>query len=246
MVTRYCLPLPEKFFCDGPYYVLTSTSLGGSSLTPESLAEMLRTGEETTMDSLLAKGLCLPLFFPGDCAFDGAILVLGELTPDEEAEWIGRIQSKLHIPCGQLLLVCGGGSSEDWLGAMGGEGLQGYRDYFQTIDIPAGDYLVEVLAYVSSMSVDFHWEAENGDALADWFYQTRPGEVLPPWITTFQESGFIGELSDELVTYLLHLTPLVTAPPLPVLDSEMGWCGEFEWRRPIACPRGIPRSQYSA
>lgn len=51
-----------------------------------------------------------------------------------------------------------------------------------------------------------------------------------------------GELSDELVSYILRLLPLKTEPPLPELVSEIGGCGEFEFRRPALCPLGISRA----
>ncbi|AIE76237.1 hypothetical protein [Synechocystis sp. PCC 6714] len=240
---RYHFSLPRDFFCDGASYVLTSSSFGGSSLTPDTLSQLLRNADGEAISQLLSKGICLPLFFPGDCAFDGAVFIVGDLTTLEEQEWIGRIQSKLTIPCGKLLFVCGGGSPEDFEGAISGNGINGYTDYFHILEIPPGDYLVEVLAYVSSMSVDFYFE-EN-ESLTEWFYQTRPGETLPQWLETFKSTGYIGELSDELLTYIVHLTPLVDEPSLPTLISEIGWCGEFEFRRPEICPRGIPRSYYN-
>ncbi len=243
IVERCYFPLPKYFFCDGASYVITSSSFGGSSLTPQILPELLQNGDEKVINQLLGEGICLPLFFPGDCALDGAIFILGDLTLIEEQEWIGRIQSKLKIPCGKLLVVCGGGSPEDFEGAIAGNGINGYTDYFCVLDVPKGDYLVEVLAYVSSMSVDFYFE-EN-EPLTEWFYRTRPGEILPQWLETFQSKGYIGELSDQLLTYIVHLTPLIDEPSLPTLISEIGWCGEFKFRRPEICPRGIPRSYYA-
>lgn len=240
--SRRCIPLSQRFFCDGPYYVITSSSLGGSTLTPETIADSLASGDPARITPLLEDGICLPLSFQGDCAFDGAIVVIGDLTEQEEREWIGRIATQLKIPCGKLLILCGGGAAEDFEGAIEGSGIQGYDDYFEAIEIPPGDYLLEVYAYVSSMTVDFYFGED--DPLEEWFHRTRPGLALPKWLECFKTQGFIGSLSDELMTYLVRLAPLETALPLPALEAETGWCGDFELRRPEVCPLGILRSDY--
>ena len=64
---RLAVALPERFFCDGPYYVITSACLGGN-VTAEALADTLRRGDQLGIEGLLGEGACLPLFFPGDCA----------------------------------------------------------------------------------------------------------------------------------------------------------------------------------
>lgn len=239
LTSRRVIRLREKFFCDGAYYVFTSSSLGGSGLTAEDVASDLGAGDEAKTSKLLKGGVCIPVFFPGDCAFDNAIVVIGDLTEQEENEWIGRITAKLDIPCGKLVVLCGGGEEDFMEAALSGEGFNGYKDYFQIIDVEPGKYLVEILAYVSSMTVDFYFE--EGEPLDEWFHQTRPGADLPKWLQSFKSAGFIGELSDELVSYILRLSPLLTEPPLPELVDEIGWCGEFEFRRPAICPLGIPR-----
>ncbi len=236
---RQCFSLAEDFFCDGPSYVITSSSLGGGGLTPQELANTLRQGNQPDIEELLKRKACLPLFFPGDCAFDQAIVILGNLTEQENNEWIGRIAWQLNIPCGKLMILCGGGDVDGIENAIAGDGYDGYTEYFKLIDVPAGEYLVEIYAYVSSMTVDFYFEED--EPLEDWFKRTRPNIKLPKWLQYFKEQGMIGELSDELVSYILRLSPLKSEPPLPKLD-EVGWCSEFEFRRPELCPLGITRS----
>ena len=238
--SRRCIPLRQNFFCDGAYYVLSSASLGGGGLTPKQLADILGQGDELGIAELLKRGVCVPMFFPGDCALDSAIIVLGDLTEQEEAEWIGCIRSKLSIPCGRLLIFCGGGDESDIEGAISGKGLSNYKDYFESISVPPGEYIVEIYAYVSSMSVDFYFE--DDEPLEEWFHRTRPGVELPLWLEYFKAGRAIGELSDDLVSYIIRLAPLVTEPELPRLVDEIGWCGEFEFRRPALCPLGIPRA----
>jgi hypothetical protein len=236
---RRCIPLPSRFFCDGAYYVITSATLGGSGMTPEEIASALASGDSEAIEALVRQGVCLPLCFPGDCAFDRAIVVVGNLSEQEESEWIGRISSKLNVPCGKLMVVCGGGATEDFEGALSGKGYSGFTDYFDVVEVPPGEYLVEVYAFVSSMTVDFYFE--DDEPLEEWFRRTRPGMELPKWLRYFNEGRAIGELGDELVSYILRLAPLEAEPPSPARDPEIGWCGEFEFRRPELCPLGIER-----
>ena len=67
-MSRKVIPLKESFFNDGYWYVLSSTSLGGSNLSPAQIADYLQSGDEATMNQLLRDGIFLPLYFPGDCA----------------------------------------------------------------------------------------------------------------------------------------------------------------------------------
>jgi hypothetical protein len=238
--SRQCIPLSEDYFCDGPYYVITSISLGGSDLSPQEVSTVLRQENEPEIKNLLHRGVCLPLFFPGDCAFDDAIIVLGNLTEQEANEWIGRISWKLNIPCGKLVILCGGGDPQEFEYAVSGNPPEEHYEIFQVIDVPPGEYLVEIYAYVSSMTVNVYFEED--ESLEEWFQRTRPGMELPPWLQSFKEEGMVWELENELVNYLVRLAPLQTAPPLPKLIDGMGWCGEFEFRRPELCPLGIERS----
>jgi hypothetical protein len=235
---RECILL--EYFCDGSYYVLTSTSLGGSGLKPQDVALTLRGGGGPEFENLLQQGVCLPLSFPGDCALDGAIFILGDLTEQEANEWIGRISWKLNIPCGKLVILCGGGDPGEFEHAVSGEPPEEHYQIFQVIEVPPGEYLVEVYAYVSSMTVDFYFE-ENEPPEA-WFQHTRPDMELPLWLQHFREEGMMGDLDHELVSYLIRLAPLQTEPQLPKQAAEMGWFEEFEFRQPELCPLGIARS----
>ena len=50
---RKVIPLKESFFNDGYWYVLTSTSLGGSNLSPSQISEKLQTADTKVMNQLL-------------------------------------------------------------------------------------------------------------------------------------------------------------------------------------------------
>ena len=203
------IPLDEDFFCDGAYYLLTSHSLGGSGIDPHALADILGSPTASQTNDLLGKGICLPLAFEGDCAMDGGtLIVVGELDARHEQAWIGRLSSKLSIPCGKFMILCGGGDGDGLARAVSGKPAD--RDYviYQTIDVPPGDYRVDVLAYLDSETVMYMDEDSDEDAIQKKY------KHLPK--------------VDE--SYVVHLTPLEGELPLPPLLDEVNWPGVFEFR----------------
>jgi hypothetical protein len=217
--SRQFIPISKDFFCDGHYYVLTSTSLGGSNIKPEELADTLARSDEQEIKNLLRHGVCIPLFFDGDCALDGStVFVLGNLTEQEEHDWIGRLVWKLTIPCGKFVILCGGGDAEELAYAISGNPPKQHYEIFQVIDVPPAEYLVEIYAYFSSMSVqlsleeyDENWNLKENETLKQWYQMHRP--------------GIAG------IDYMIRLSPLQGEPALPRLVPEIGWCGEFEFRQ---------------
>ncbi|HEY9888272.1 MAG TPA: hypothetical protein V6D02_07705 [Candidatus Obscuribacterales bacterium] len=217
---RQVIPLDENFFCDGHYYVLTSASLGGSGRSPAEVSEILGQGDADGITGLLWEGVCLPLCFDGDCALDQkTLIVVGDLTPEEARDWIGRLRWKLNIPCGKLVILCGGGDADEFAEAVSGVPPRPNYQIFQAIAVPPGDYLLEIYAYLSSMTVqmtlseyDEHWNEIEHVELREWYETHQPGQ--------------------EDIGYIIRLAPLQEIPPVPTLDPEMGWCGFFEFRRP--------------
>jgi hypothetical protein len=218
MEPRQSIPIAKDFFCDGHYYVLTSASLGGSNLTPEQISPILASADEQEITELLRQGVCIPLFFNGDCALDGhTIFVLGDLTEQEEQNWIGRLSWKLNIPCGKLILLCGGGDAGELAEAISGNPPQPNYEIFQVIDVPPAAYLVEIYAYLSSMTVqlsleeyDENWNLKENEVLKQWYEANRSG--LPD------------------IGYIIRLSLLNAEPAFPTLVPEIGWCGVFEFR----------------
>lgn len=217
---RKSIPIAEEFFCDGYYYVLTSVSLGGSGLNPEEVSNALGRADEHEIEELLRRGICIPLFFNGDCALDNnTLIVLGELTEEEEHDWIGRFSWKLNIPCGKFTILCGGGDESEFAHAVSGNPPEPNYQIFQVIEVPPGEYLVEVYAYLSSMTVqlslqeyDKDWNLQENEVLRQWYQEHRPG--------------------CSSVGYIIRLVPLETEPAFPKLVPDVGWCGEFEFRQP--------------
>ncbi len=220
IASRKTIPIANEFFCDGHYYVLTSASLGGSGLTPEAVSHVLGHADAQEIEGLLRQGVCIPLFFDGDCALDGStVFVLGDLTDQEEHDWIGRLSWKLNIPCGKFIILCGGGDEDELADAISGKPPEPNYQIFQVIDIAPAEYLVEVYASLSSMTVQLSLEAyddkghlQENKALGQWYQANRPGI--------------------DGISYIIRLVPLETEPPLPKLVPEIGWCGEFEFRQP--------------
>ena len=210
------IPIERDYFCDGHCQMLISSSFGGSHLKPYELSDILFNDREKAKD-LIKEGICFPVCFDGDCALDGVtVFVLGDLTEEEERDWIARIRWKLKVPCGKLALVCG--FSEEEL-----ERIHELRppeenyNVYQIIDVPPDEYLVELYAYRSSMTVqvslleeDEEGYLQTNEELADWYKENHPG------------------VKD--VQYIIRLTPLNGAE-LEMPNIDEGWFEEFEYRK---------------
>jgi hypothetical protein len=178
---RQTIPISKDFFCDGSSYLLTSSSLGGSGLTAEEMQDIIfEESNEKTTRRLLEKGVCIPIFFPGDCALDGETeFVLGDLTEREEQAWQARFVWKLNIPCGKLILCCGC-LAEDLEPALAGEKPDPHYTIYQVIDVPPDEYKVEIYAYDGSQTVRVALDNdETGDG-AGYVIRLTPlgGEAL--------------------------------------------------------------------
>jgi|SRR5688500_8170759 len=213
--TNKRISISKEFFCDGHCYVLTSASFGGSELSPAGLSGILFEADESKVVELLKKGVCFPVCFEGDCALDGnTIFVLGDLSEQEQRDWIARLAWKLNIPCGKLIFCCGCGD-DDLEHAVSDEPPEEHYVIFERIEVPPGEYLVEIYAYYSSqtvqVSLDIYDEKGNyyeDEELDKWYQANRPG------------------LED--VGYVIRLKPLENEPKMPKLEE--GWFGKFEFR----------------
>jgi hypothetical protein len=159
------------------------------------------------MQDLLRRGVCLPLFFDADCVLDGnTSFVVGPLDDAHERGWVLRLTGRLSIPCGKLVLLAGGGDGDELARAVSGKPPEPNYCIYQTIDVPPGDWRVDVLAYPGSTSLGlYHMDIEDDDELEAMYAH------LPP--------------VDE--GYVVHLTPLTGELPLPELVEDIGWPGVF-------------------
>jgi hypothetical protein len=243
-MSQQVIPIDARFFNDGAWYVLSSTSLGGSQFSPEQMVNKLQ-GEMDDIRQLLTTGVCLPLFFPGDCALDKAIIVIGDLTEQQEREWLGRIQSKLHIPCGEFVLLGGGGSEENWEAVLNHFSPPNpHFMNFQKVRLAPGDYLVEVYAFLGSMNFNFELDDIGAKNWQRWLKLDEIDESKhPAWFKFLLENDYIDSEQFGLQEYIIRLSPLQESPPLPELDEELYWCSLYQYRQPQQCPKGILRSQ---
>jgi hypothetical protein len=133
---------------------------------------------------------------------------VGDLDETHEKAWIARLTGRLAIPCGKLVLVCGGGVGEELERAVSGKPAD--RDYciYQSIDVPPGDYRVDVLTYLHSSTVSLLHEDLDDEEIQQK-YRNLPSV-------------------DEC--YVVRLTPLQEELPLPALVEEVDWPGVFEFR----------------
>lgn len=211
--------IAEDFFCDGHYYLLTSSSLGGSNFTAEAVSTIVSSVDSEGIIKILDSGTAIPLFFDGDCALDNnTLFVVGELTKEQENDWIAKIECKLNIPCGKFVILCGGAYPDELRDAISLKPPKTHYRIHQVIDVPKGEYLVEILAYYSSMTVqaslegyDSRLNRRENAALKEWYEKNRPGI--------------------DGVGYIIRLSPLNKDIGIPQLDDETGWVGIFEFRK---------------
>ena len=251
--TRTVIPINEDFFNDGYWYVLGSTSLGGQHLSPKDIGDRLQQENPAVIQNLLRQGICLPLYFPADCCLDEAIIILGDLTEQEEQEWIGRLQGKLEIPCGEFM-VMGGGLTEDFEIALNNfEPPDPHFQFFQKIKVDPGTYFVEIYAFAPSINANELWEDADitEDDILAWWHNTHPDESLPLWLRLYteqtEESDYDKE--EDLVDYIIRLVPMDKDQidiELPKISDEGMWCGVYEMRQPEICPVGLSRTELSA
>lgn len=209
------VPINQEFFCDGSSYLLTSSSLGGSDLTAEEVSETLFEGNQEERLELFKKGVCFPIVFEGDCALDrNSLFVLGDLSEEEEKNWIGRLAWKLNIPCGKLILCCGW-CDEDLERAVALETPDEHYVIHQIIDVPPDEYLVEIFAYFSSMTVQVSLDS----------YDEKGHLVENKELAEFYKENYF---DIEGIDYIIRLKPFENESELSKVEE--GWFEEFEFR----------------
>lgn len=229
---RTVIPIHKDFFHDGHWNVLSSTSLGGSGLSPAELASILQSENPERIKDLLRRGICLPLYLDCDCALDNVVFVLGDLTEQEEAEWIGRLQMRLEIPCGEFMLM-GGGLEENFDVAVQHFEPPNFEPFYK-IKLKPGSYLVEVYAFIDSCPVN--------NAFREWL-NTDPRDQ-PQWLSFFQEDGYVENEDIELLEHIIRLVPTDADTPIPQVRDDINcWVGDFIMRKPLQCPQGLQREE---
>ncbi len=246
-MTRKIIPIKESFFNDGHWYVLTSTSLGGKNYGPDEISSMLQSEDPQVTRKLLTEGTCLPIYFPGDCALDQSAILIGDLSEVETKEWISCMRSKLEIPCGEFMLM-GGAMPEHFEESIASVEPGGPNDSpCHKVELNPGSYLVEVYAFLGSMTVNSDWEEWPYDeALEDWWNRTRPDQEAE-WTSYFREEECVDSEEFGLLEYIIRLAPLNDSSiEHPEIDEGTKWCAKFDMRKPDLCPLGLLRNKVFA
>lgn len=204
-------------------FVVTSAKKAGSGLDPSVAA-----GEKATR-----AGDLLPFELYQDDSFNLRVVLDGDLDEKEAEEWVGRLEWKLRVTDGNLVVAAG-------IEFLLEEEDDGWADseFVHVVEIPPGEYRAEMYAYLPGVNGWPFWEAvAAGEHLPLYFKRTRGKKAKPPaWI----EDEARGE-GIEYVDFVLRLTPLGDAkgkPAMPALDG--GWFYKaFERRKPERCPLGI-------
>jgi len=218
-------------------------SLGG--LGPAGIARVWEGESDQSNDKvedLVRRGVMMPMSLYQDDGYS-VRFVLGDLTAQEEAEWVARAVWKLDVPCGEVLVS----------GILTPDFEREFRDIVPAeeagsywagayVSVPPGSYRVEVTSYppgdltsgwgmiTDSRSFGRHPGLAPEKRRA-WFERTRPCEAPPAWLDDDPDDGNL------FVDFIVRLMPLVDAPPVPRFEDDgcIGW----EFRKPELFPLGI-------
>jgi hypothetical protein len=113
----------------------------------------------------------------GDDEFVVRIVEGEALSAEEEDQWISRVRAPLKIPCGRLL-VCGG-FDPDTIADL-------QEDEASFVEVPPGDYVIEVLTYLNTMNGRVLRERAWGEEglVGRWFRRECPGRPFPAWVAS--------------------------------------------------------------
>ena len=202
--------------------------------------------EDKAWKTAIREGVFLPFELVQDDSFIIRVVVDEPLSEQERDEWVGMTTHKLRIPDGDLAVI-GGGLEFLW-----GEDMEEFARFQK---VPPGDYLAEVYTYLQGVNGEYCLDlAKPREPLGAYFRRTRPGEPFPLWLKNEcasdpdidpdhkkewenAEADYDTE-QPPYVSFLLRLSPLLEAPPLP--KFEEGWItvGQNP-RRPEKCPLGL-------
>lgn len=192
------------------------------------------------------EGIILPISLVQDNS-PHVRLITGELTEQEEAEWVDRIVWQLRVPCGNLVFE-------------GGFDPRGPDEtYMRTVSVPAGDYRVEVYTFFWGINGWDSLPKSQSEPVGTWYRRTHPGKPFPDSM-----KFYLGENSDEdpghedewdelydseeyeeldepdFVDFLVRITPLEPSAALELQCDASGWFPVgINPRKPEVCPVGI-------
>lgn len=198
------------------------------------------------------------LMLEGDDSFPCRVVVGGELTGQEDREWMAKVTWPLEITDGRVI-VAGGFDPDVLQDFVDGDGA--FEDGVHAFDVPNGKWLVDVYTHRPTISGRFLDEGWT-EKLGTWFRREHPGKPFPAWMARelqlspeldpgYEEvwqdiRGAVadGRLSidadaNSAIGYLVHLRPFQAQEQLSTLPGD-GWFGsDTGLREPLACPTGL-------
>lgn len=183
-------------------------------------------------------------------------VVLGELTHQEQEEWVARVRWKLNLTCGAMI-VTGIFDEEESVSMPSFSNLDENEYILQCyVEVPPAIYQVEIYSYPPG-DLSTGWgqitdpdlfPAEPGiqsESIKDYFLRTRQMTEIQPWIAyeitedKQKKQEILSTLDDiSYVNFVIRLSPIIDDNlPLPKLDDNnfVAW----EFRKPEKCPLGI-------
>lgn len=171
-------------------------------------------------------------------------VVVGELSRQEDEEWIDRLRWRLDLPTGELVLQ-GGGFSSYRLERLETGGPRRHDLDLHLLQVTPGNYDVDLLTFVGSGGIGH--EVLHAPAPAEpgarprrrpppdlalegaWFRRTRPRATMPDWLRFrlansperdpgHEEEWRAFRQTSEYDALYRHLTGLGTEPPAPLVD----------------------------
>ncbi len=205
----------------------------------------------TNLASAVANGWTALLELIQDDSFNLRVVV-GELSAQEEAEWVGKVQWSLRAPSHRLILETGLEPS-----------LAEEEVRTLALEVPAGDYRATCYAYLPGVN---SWaclrEAGHVEALGEWFRRTRGGEPMPDWLLVHlaeapgEDPGHEHEWESFILTedfvealirlrrnppvdFILHLDPLTPGTPCRNRKARRPRPATDNARKPEKFPLGL-------
>lgn len=214
-------------------FVFAAAALRGSGLMP---------GEREWLRRVAACEL-LPVLVESEDPAHVRVVVGGELEPDEQQGWVGRVAGGLRLADGRLAL-CGGAAwlidADDWTEA-----------FARVLDVPPGDYQATLYCYASAPNGRLCLEAAGSDErLGAWFRRTRAGQEMPGWLHNRcvddpdEDPGHKAQWKkarrrpgSRVIDFLLHLEPAAELTAVEVGDHGFAEAGDC--RQPEPFPLGL-------
>ncbi|TAF06737.1 MAG: hypothetical protein EAZ77_11640 [Nostocales cyanobacterium] len=183
-------------------------------------------------------------------------VVMGELNPQEQEEWVARVRWKLDLSCGAMV-VSGilDEDEEEFQNLPSAEEIENGDALQCYVDVPPGIYQVEIYSYAPG-DLSTGWgqitnprlfKPQPGiepESIKDYFLRTRQPEEMTAWIgyeiteDEKKKSEYYQEAVEEnYIDFIIRLSSVIEDLPVPKLEADGGVAWEF--RKPHKCPLGI-------